>query len=184
MTPTNEDLLALADRADSWNRCYPGNLNVELLVDDLSAALRAIVAERDRLRAERMEIFGDHAHVVRGIIAAAGALPDMHDGPFKDGFLSGIEEVAARADIHAGDGGRQMLDLAGQIVDLVHGDACIVMLPAREVIEKMARAAKAEAERDRLRDALHRISLASSDSGTSKESLGHEARAALKGQTK
>ena len=43
------------------------------------------------------------------------------------------------------------------------------------------RAEKAEAERDRLRDALHRISLASSDSGTSKESLGHEARAALKG---
>lgn len=41
----------------------------------------------------------------------------------------------------------------------------------------------AEAERDRLRDALHRISLASSDSGTSKESLGHEAREALKGDS-
>jgi len=50
MTPTNEDLLALADRADSWNRCYPGNLNVELLVADLSAALRVLVAERQAIR--------------------------------------------------------------------------------------------------------------------------------------
>ena len=49
MTPTNEDLLALADRADSWNRCYPGNLNVEVLVRDLSAALRALTAERQAL---------------------------------------------------------------------------------------------------------------------------------------
>ena len=118
--------------------------------------------EVQRLRADRMEVFGDHAHVVRGIIAAAGALPDMHDGPFREGFMSGIEEVAARADIHAGDGGRQMLDLAGQIVDVVQGYACIVMLPARDVIEKLARAAKAEAERDRLRAALDEIATAAS----------------------
>ena len=134
--------------------------DLRLALDEARARAEKAEAERDRLRAERMEIFGDHAHVVRGIIAAAGALPDMHDGPFKDGFLSGIEEVAARADIHAGDGGRQMLDLAGQIVDLVHGDACIVMLPAREVIEKMARAEKAEAERDRLLAALDDIAAA------------------------
>jgi hypothetical protein len=38
---------------------------------------------------------------------------------------------------------------------------------------------KAEAERDRLRAALHRISLGSQNSGTAKEDLGREARAAL-----
>ena len=55
MTPTNEDLLALAERADSWNRCYPGNLNLEMLVADLSAALRAIVAERQAIRDKALE---------------------------------------------------------------------------------------------------------------------------------
>ena len=35
-------------------------------------------------------------------------------------------------------------------------------------------------EIERLREALHRISLGSQDSGTTKESLGKEARAALK----
>jgi hypothetical protein len=55
MTPTNEDLLALADRADSWNRCYPGNLNVELLVADLSAALRVLVAERQAIRDKALD---------------------------------------------------------------------------------------------------------------------------------
>jgi len=55
MTPTNEDLLALADRADSWNRCYPGNLNVELLVADLSAALRVLVAERQKPQAVKVK---------------------------------------------------------------------------------------------------------------------------------
>ena len=46
MTPTDEELLALVERVDSWNRCWPGNLNLEKLVADLSAALRVIVAER------------------------------------------------------------------------------------------------------------------------------------------
>jgi len=55
MTPTNEDLLALAERADSWNRCYPGNLNLEMLVADLSAALRAIVAERQAIRDKALD---------------------------------------------------------------------------------------------------------------------------------
>ena len=55
MTPTNEDLLALAERADSWNRCYPGNLNLEMLVADLSAALRVLVAERQAIRDKALE---------------------------------------------------------------------------------------------------------------------------------
>ena len=40
----------------------------------------------------------------------------------------------------------------------------------------------AVAEIERLRTALHRISLASQDSGTTKESLGKEARDALGGE--
>ena len=55
MTPTNEDLLALAERADSWNRCYPGNLNLEMLVADLSAALRVLVAERQAIRDQALD---------------------------------------------------------------------------------------------------------------------------------
>ena len=55
MTPTNEDLLALAERADSWNRCWPGNLNLEKLVADLSAALRVIVAERQKPQAVKVK---------------------------------------------------------------------------------------------------------------------------------
>ena len=55
MTHTNEDLLALAERADSWNRCYPGNLNLEMLVADLSAALRVLVAERQAIRDKALE---------------------------------------------------------------------------------------------------------------------------------
>ena len=39
---------------------------------------------------------------------------------------------------------------------------------------------KAAEEIERLREALHRISLGSQDSGTTKESLGKEARAAVK----
>ena len=161
---------AVGDR-DCWPICKmaaaPGphngaNARRIATLPDLEAAYLDLYDEVKRLRADRMEVFGDHAHVVRGIIAAAGALPDMHDGPFREGFMSGIEEVAARADIHAGDGGRQMLDLAGQIVDVVQGYACIVMLPARDVIEKLARAAKAEAERDRLRAALDEIATAAS----------------------
>lgn len=42
-------------------------------------------------------------------------------------------------------------------------------------------AAEAAAEIERLRAALHRISLGSQNSGTTKEDLGREARAALKG---
>lgn len=55
MTPSNEDLLALAERADSWNRCWPGNLNLEKLVADLSAALRVIVAERQVIRDKALD---------------------------------------------------------------------------------------------------------------------------------
>ena len=55
MTHTNEDLLALAERADSWNRCYPGNLNLEMLVADLSAALRVLVAERQAIRDQALD---------------------------------------------------------------------------------------------------------------------------------
>ena len=43
----------------------------------------------------------------------------------------------------------------------------------------MDRAAAAEAENARLREALHCISLGSQNSGTTKEDLGREARAAL-----
>lgn len=46
MTPTDEELLVLAARADSWDRCWPGSLNIEMLVNDLTVALRDIVAER------------------------------------------------------------------------------------------------------------------------------------------
>lgn len=39
---------------------------------------------------------------------------------------------------------------------------------------------EAASEIERLREALHRISLASQDSGTTREAMGREARAALK----
>ena len=46
-------------------------------------------------------------------------------------------------------------------------------------LEERVRRMEVEAEIARLREALHRISLGSQDSGTSKEYLGKEARAAI-----
>ena len=118
--------------------------------------IEALQAEVARLTVELTlcEMFQDHSSVVRGIIAAAGELPILEDGDFKDGFIAAIEEVSARADIHAGDDNHQMHDLACQIIDLIQGNAVIVMAKASEYLDAISRAEAAEAEVARLRAAL------------------------------
>ena len=48
----HDKIAALVHRADSWDRCYPGSLNVEVLVADLTKAARALNDEGTRLRAD------------------------------------------------------------------------------------------------------------------------------------
>ena len=104
-------------------------------------------AEKAEARLDRhLSIFADHAAVVWGIIRAAGDLPTLNDGPFKEGFISGMEEVAARGDIQAADGNHQLQDLCEQIIALVTGEATLIMAKPEVVVRKMA----AEADCDRL----------------------------------
>ena len=39
----------LVEQWESWDRCYPGNINIEFAAEETIAALRALVEERDRL---------------------------------------------------------------------------------------------------------------------------------------
>lgn len=128
-------------------------------LDVLRDLVPAIAAERDAARNELRfyELFSDHASVVRGVIAAAGDLPTMNDGPFKEGFFSGIEEVAARADIQANDGNRQMQDLMSQIAELVQGNATLIMAPDGEYVNAIDRAEKAETEAAAWRIAIMKL---------------------------
>lgn len=104
-------------------------------------------ADQAEARLDRhLSIFADHAAVVWGIIRAAGDLPTLNDGPFKDGFITGMEEVAARGDIQAADGNHQLQELCEQIIALVTGEATLIMAKPEVVVQKMA----AEAERDTL----------------------------------
>ena len=60
----------LVERAKSWDRCYPGNLNIERLIDDMTAEitrLRAAVAEAEA-RGYRRGV-EDAAGVVAGGVA-------------------------------------------------------------------------------------------------------------------
>ena len=44
------DVSELVKRIDEWDRCYPGNMNIEMLVNDCRSALTAQQAEIGRLR--------------------------------------------------------------------------------------------------------------------------------------
>ncbi|MDO5705561.1 MAG: hypothetical protein Q4G49_10895 [Paracoccus sp. (in: a-proteobacteria)] len=122
--------------------------------DRTAATLRALAAERDELRAEieRLQealndaelrrgiaaFYGTHTWLMRTIIEAAGELPKLDDGPFKDGFEARIEEAMARADASAGDDGRQLQDLWAQITMLVRGKAVLLYLADGEAADQMA----------------------------------------------
>lgn len=120
MTPTNEDLLALADRADSWNRCYPGNLNVELLVADLSAALRVLVAERQAIRDKALE---DADYVGELVLKArAAATKASIKFPQPNYVALKIAEEAGevvRGAVHYAEGRMEWEEVEGEIVQLL-----------------------------------------------------------------
>ena len=71
------------------------------------------------------------------------------------------------------------------IIDRLLTEEAKAQLKGQRVLAEVCRDASDQLgliieERDRLREALHRISLGSQNSGTTKEDLGREARAALK----
>lgn len=125
--------------------------------EKISATLRAQAAEIARQRAEladaelRREIaafYGNHTWLMRTMIEAAGKLPKLDDGPFKDGFEAGIMEAMARADATTGDDGRQLQDLWEQLTMLVMGKAVLLYLSDGETAEQMALAVKLAREID------------------------------------
>ena len=60
-----EDVAGLVECANSWDRCYPGNVDVEQLVSDMTAALTAQAARIAELEADNGRLRG----AVREIIS-------------------------------------------------------------------------------------------------------------------
>jgi len=58
MTITTQEVRELVEQWESWDRCYPGNINIESAAEETIAALRALVEERDRLAAAVEELKG------------------------------------------------------------------------------------------------------------------------------
>ena len=63
--PTAEEALALAEE---WDRCYPGNVNVESVVNGLVAALRGTAERVRELEGREIENAELH-HLIRQAIA-------------------------------------------------------------------------------------------------------------------
>ena len=57
-TITTQAVRELVEQWESWDRCYPGNINIEFAAEETIAALRALVEERDRLAAAVEELKG------------------------------------------------------------------------------------------------------------------------------
>ena len=75
----HDKIAALVHRADSWDRCYPGSLNVEVLVADLTKAARALNDEGTRLRADLRHVIQERDATFALMLARAEAAEAERD---------------------------------------------------------------------------------------------------------
>jgi vacuolar-type H+-ATPase subunit H len=92
----------IVERLKSWDRCYPGNINIEEAVDDAAAEITRLREENEKLRTEVMSDYhegweeGVKAERERCAKIAEQVRDDTCDGPvawsMADGIASAIRE--------------------------------------------------------------------------------------------
>lgn len=73
------DTEALEARIKSWNRCYPGNINIEMTMDDALAAIQAL-----RSQLAEMEVENGRLREALEPFARMGELIELETTGFSD----------------------------------------------------------------------------------------------------
>lgn len=91
-TITTQAVRELVEQWESWDRCYPGNINIEFAAEETIAALRALVEERDRLAAGLDHQLAERAALAARAEAAEAALRDAQKRLRGAGMLGGDDD--------------------------------------------------------------------------------------------
>lgn len=87
----------IVDSIDAWDRCYPGNLNIEVLVDDAKieiTRLRQLLSEAEKSEREaRAKALGDAASAIFVMGAWSPHYEKLVPNTFDEGTSAAYEIV-------------------------------------------------------------------------------------------